>query len=73
LKDENCIQIFVRKPNIKRSLGRPRLIWENSIRFYLKESGWEVNSSGLFYGTVMGSSQLGNEHLGSMKGQAILE
>jgi hypothetical protein len=32
----NIYKILVGKPEEKRPLGRPRLMWENNIRMYLK-------------------------------------
>jgi hypothetical protein len=34
--------ILVRKAEGKRPLGRPRRRWEDNIRIYLSETGWEV-------------------------------
>jgi hypothetical protein len=33
--------IFYGKPEGKRPLGRPRCIWEDNIKMYLKEMGWD--------------------------------
>jgi hypothetical protein len=33
--------VLVGKPERKRSLGRPRHIWEDNIRMDLREIGWE--------------------------------
>jgi hypothetical protein len=33
---------FVREPEEKSPLGRPRHEWEDGIRLYLSEIGWEV-------------------------------
>jgi len=35
---ERCI----RRPEGKRPLGRPRLRWEDNIKVYFKDVGWEV-------------------------------
>jgi len=35
-------KIFVREPEGKRTLGRPRRRWEDNIRMDLRETGWEV-------------------------------
>jgi hypothetical protein len=32
--------VLVRKPEVKRPLGRPRHRWENNIKMDLKEVGW---------------------------------
>jgi hypothetical protein len=34
--------ILVKKPEGKRPLRRPRRRWEDNIRMYLREIGWEV-------------------------------
>jgi hypothetical protein len=40
--EENCIQDFGRKPERKRSLGRPKRRWDDDIRMNLREIGWEA-------------------------------
>jgi hypothetical protein len=35
-------KILVGKPEGKSPLGRPRLKWEDNIRLYFREIGWEV-------------------------------
>jgi hypothetical protein len=37
----NVHNIFVRKPEGKRSFGRPRRRWEDNIRMDLREMGWD--------------------------------
>jgi hypothetical protein len=37
----NAYKILVGKPEGKRSLGRPRHIWENNMRMDLREIGLE--------------------------------
>jgi hypothetical protein len=37
----NAYSIFVLKPEGKRPLGRPMKRWEDNIRVYLREIGWE--------------------------------
>jgi hypothetical protein len=37
----NAYRIFVGKPAGKRSLGRPRRKWEDSIKMDLREIGWD--------------------------------
>jgi hypothetical protein len=45
----SAYSILVGKPEGKRSLGRPRCRWEDNIRMYLREIGWEhVNCINLF-------------------------
>jgi hypothetical protein len=36
----NTYKILVRKPEGKRSLGRPRRRWEDNIEMYLREIGF---------------------------------
>jgi hypothetical protein len=38
---KNSYKIFVRKPEGKTPLRRPRHIWEDNIRMDLGEKGWE--------------------------------
>jgi hypothetical protein len=38
----NTYMILVGKPEVKRTLGRPRRRWEDNIRMYLREIGWGV-------------------------------
>jgi hypothetical protein len=37
----NAYKILVRKPEGKRPSTRPRHRWENKIRMYFREIGWE--------------------------------
>jgi len=37
-RDKNIYKTSVRKPEE----GRPRFRWDNNIRMYLREAGWEV-------------------------------
>jgi hypothetical protein len=37
----NTYEILVGKPEVKRPLGRPRRIWEDNIKMYLKEIYFE--------------------------------
>jgi len=39
--EESCIGVLVRKPERKRSLGRPRSRWEENIKIDLQEVGSE--------------------------------
>jgi hypothetical protein len=34
-------RILVGKPEGRRPIGRPRRIWEDNIKMYLQEMGWE--------------------------------
>jgi hypothetical protein len=38
----NAYRVLVRKPERKRSLGIPVCRWEDNIKMYLQEIGWEV-------------------------------
>lgn len=40
LGEEKYIQSFVRSPEGKRSLGRPRRRWDSGIKVDLLETGW---------------------------------
>jgi hypothetical protein len=37
----NAYRILVGKPEKKRPLGRPRRMWVDTIKMYLKEIGWD--------------------------------
>jgi hypothetical protein len=39
-EDRNMYKVFMAKPEGKRPLGRPRLIWEDGIRMDLTNIGW---------------------------------
>jgi hypothetical protein len=39
---EKCVQIFSRKPECKRQLGRSGRRWKDSIRIDVREIEWEV-------------------------------
>jgi hypothetical protein len=64
----NIYEVFVRKRNGKRSLGRPRRKWKDNIRLDLREVGWlagrglDASGSG-----AAESCEYGNEPSGSMK------
>jgi hypothetical protein len=36
----DAYKVLVRKPEEKRTLGRPRRRWENDNKMYLNEMGW---------------------------------
>jgi hypothetical protein len=38
---KNAYEVLVRKLEGKGLLGRPRCSWEDNIKIYLKEIGWE--------------------------------
>jgi hypothetical protein len=40
-RDENAYRVCVGKSEGKGQLGRPRRRWEDNIRNYLRETGWE--------------------------------
>jgi hypothetical protein len=39
-EERNVYRFLMGKPEGKRSLGRPRLRWEDGIRMDLRENGW---------------------------------
>jgi hypothetical protein len=41
-EERKVYKVLVGKPEGKRPLGRSRHRWENGIRTYLREIGWEV-------------------------------
>jgi hypothetical protein len=62
--EERCVQGLVRKPEGKRSLGRPRCRWENSVTMDLQEVGWGRGKDLIGLGQDEGvacSSKRGNE------------
>jgi hypothetical protein len=66
--------MLVVKPEAKRSLGRPRCRWEDSVWMDLREIGWEcMDSSSSGYGPVAGCCEYGNEPSGSIKGGQYLD
>ena len=40
-------KILMGKPEGERPLGRPRLRWEDNIKMYLQEVGWDVHGMDL--------------------------
>jgi hypothetical protein len=38
----DAYKILVRRPEVKRPLGRPRHNWEGTININFREIGWEV-------------------------------
>jgi hypothetical protein len=45
---KNAFRLFVGKPERKRPLGRPRRMWVENIKMYLREVGWsDVDWNGL--------------------------
>ena len=36
----DAYRVFVGRPERKRPLGRPRVLWEDNIKMYLEEFGW---------------------------------
>jgi hypothetical protein len=39
-EDRKLYKVLVGNPEGKRPLGRPRSIWVDVIRIYLRETGW---------------------------------
>jgi hypothetical protein len=40
VEKSNAYRILLRRPEGKRSVGRPRRMWVDNIKLYLKEIGW---------------------------------
>jgi hypothetical protein len=40
-EERKVYKVFVRKPEGKKPLGRPRRRWDDGIRMNLREIGWE--------------------------------
>jgi hypothetical protein len=55
-KQTNTWRVLMAKPEGKRPLGRPRLIWEDYIKRSLKEMVWGrgLDSSGSEQGEIVG-------------------
>jgi hypothetical protein len=74
-KKKKEYMIFVKHPEGKRPLERPRRRWEDNIRMNLREVGW-VLWTGLIWlkiGTVEGPCEHGNKPSGTIKCWEILE
>ena len=62
--EEVCIQDFVRKPEGKRPLGRPRRRSEKILRWTFRKwdgGGYGLYCSGSGYGQVVGTYECVNE------------
>jgi len=44
MERRGAYRVLVRKPDVKRPLGRPRHRWEDNIKMDLQEVGWEVGN-----------------------------
>jgi len=67
-KSISSCRVLVGKPKGKRSLEIPKHRWEDNIKMYLQEVGWET-WTGLIWlriGTVAGTCKRGNEPLDSI-------
>jgi len=74
-RNEEFIQILVRKPEGKRPCGRPRHKWEDNIIMDLMEVGGDdVDWVHLAQdrGSVVGSCEHGNTPSGSVKGREFV-
>ena len=40
-EEKDAYRVLVGKPEERRPLGKLRRIWENNIKMYLREVGWE--------------------------------
>jgi hypothetical protein len=66
----------MRKPEGKRSIGRPRCRWENSVTMGLQEVGWGRSKDWIGLGqdgVVAGSSKRGKEPSGPVKFGGFLD
>jgi hypothetical protein len=50
--ERRVYRVLVGKPKRKRPFGRPWSSWEDEIRMYLTEIGWESGTSWLRIGTA---------------------
>jgi hypothetical protein len=61
---------LVRKPEGKRSLGRPRCRWEDNIKMDLQEVGWGARTGLIWLRTGTGAERIcecGNDPSGSIQ------
>ena len=70
-----CVCVFVCRPEVKRTLGRPRRSLENKVKMHLQQVGWghELDSSGSGQGQVAGACAYGDEPSGSIKFREFLD
>ena len=69
-------KVLVGKPEVNRSLGRPRRRWEDTIKMDLQEVGkglWRLEGVGSGWGQVAGSCEYGDELSGSIKSGEFLD
>jgi len=68
-------RVFVRKPDDKRPLGRPRHRWKDNIKTSSGSGmrGYELGQVGSGKGQVTGTCESGNEPWGSMKCREFLD
>jgi hypothetical protein len=66
-------RVLMKKPEIKRPLGRPRHRWEDNIKMDLQELGWRAYNELIWLRTGTGSCECGNEPLGSIKCRKFLD
>jgi hypothetical protein len=78
-RQERCIQVFVGRPEGKRSLGKPRSKWETNnknIKIDLQKGRWgefEQSSFGPGKGLVAGTSESSSKPSGSIKFKELLD
>lgn len=65
----SAFKVLVRKPEIKRPLGSPRLRYEDNFKFDLKGKGFQYTDRFFFvseWDSLVSSCENGNETLGFM-------
>jgi hypothetical protein len=72
----NTYRVLVGNPEVKRSQGRPRRMWVDTIKMDHRQIGWGcigLDRSGSEYELVNVSCEYGNEPTGSIKCWKVLE
>jgi hypothetical protein len=70
----NAYMIFVGKPERRRPLGKPGVMWVDNIKMDLRQIGWGgMDWIGLAQDSDQGSCEESNEPSGSLKCWKILE
>lgn len=73
---ERCVQCVVRKPEVRRLLGKCTSWWEDNIKKDPRGRGWKgplVDYCCLGWGKVAGFYESGNGLLGCVKDREFLE
>jgi hypothetical protein len=75
-RGKDVYRVLVGKPEGKRTLGRPKLRWEDNIKIDLQEmgcGGHGLDRAGSVLGKMASTCEYGNELSGSIKFMKILD